>query len=215
MIRSDSTIAAFDATNPTTQAFGDAAAVGTAAFAARRDHKHAMMADPFTGAAAGGDLNGTYPNPSFDVAPFGGALWTTIVKSGDENVSNSTLQNDDELLFTAASGGMYEVELMAIYTNAGGATADIKIAIGQDTTKRGGFAAIGLSAADAAQVVALDGRNNAVVTGGTDTTLRALLIKGWYAGTGATVNVLWAQNTTDASATVMKAGSMLRYRRIV
>ncbi len=43
-IRSDSTIAAFDATSPTTQAFGDAAAVGTAAFAARRDHKHAMPA---------------------------------------------------------------------------------------------------------------------------------------------------------------------------
>lgn len=40
-IRSDSTIAAFDATVPTTQAIGDAAAIGTAAFAARRDHKHA------------------------------------------------------------------------------------------------------------------------------------------------------------------------------
>jgi hypothetical protein len=42
--RSDGTIAAFDATAPSTQAFGDAAAVGTAAFAARRDHKHAMPA---------------------------------------------------------------------------------------------------------------------------------------------------------------------------
>ncbi len=48
LIRSDSTIAAFDATSPTTQAFGDSAAVGTAAFAARRDHKHAMMANPYT-----------------------------------------------------------------------------------------------------------------------------------------------------------------------
>jgi len=36
----------FDATSPTTQAFGDAAAVGTATVSARRDHKHAMMADP-------------------------------------------------------------------------------------------------------------------------------------------------------------------------
>ena len=42
VIRSDSTIAAFDATVPSTQAYGDSAAVGTAAFAARRDHKHAM-----------------------------------------------------------------------------------------------------------------------------------------------------------------------------
>lgn len=42
VIRSDSTIAAFDATVPVTQAFADAAAAGAAAVAARRDHKHAM-----------------------------------------------------------------------------------------------------------------------------------------------------------------------------
>lgn len=47
VIRSDATIAAFDATAPTTQAIGDAAAVGTAAFAARRDHKHAIT-NPLT-----------------------------------------------------------------------------------------------------------------------------------------------------------------------
>lgn len=40
-VATDATIALFDATAPTTQAFGDAAAVGTAGTAARRDHKHA------------------------------------------------------------------------------------------------------------------------------------------------------------------------------
>lgn len=44
LIRSDGTIAAFDATSPSTQAIGDSAVVGSAAFAARRDHKHAMPA---------------------------------------------------------------------------------------------------------------------------------------------------------------------------
>jgi hypothetical protein len=39
-IRSDATIAAFDATAPTTSAVGDAAAVGSVNFAARRDHVH-------------------------------------------------------------------------------------------------------------------------------------------------------------------------------
>ena len=38
--------ALFDATSPETQAFGDSAAVGSAVVAARRDHKHAMMAAP-------------------------------------------------------------------------------------------------------------------------------------------------------------------------
>lgn len=39
-IRSDATIAAFDATNPTASLPGDALATGSVAFAARRDHKH-------------------------------------------------------------------------------------------------------------------------------------------------------------------------------
>ncbi|MGV0961815.1 MAG: hypothetical protein ACOYB1_18475 [Limnohabitans sp.] len=38
--------ALFDATSPSTQAFSDSAAVGSAAVAARRDHKHAMPASP-------------------------------------------------------------------------------------------------------------------------------------------------------------------------
>lgn len=41
-IRTDATIAAFDSTVPVTQAFGDAAATGSAGVAARRDHKHGM-----------------------------------------------------------------------------------------------------------------------------------------------------------------------------
>jgi hypothetical protein len=49
VIRSDSTIAAFDATVPVTQAFGDTAATGSAAKAARRDHVHGMPAAPTSG----------------------------------------------------------------------------------------------------------------------------------------------------------------------
>jgi hypothetical protein len=44
VIRSDSTIIAFDATVPTTIAFGDAAATGSAAVAAHRDHRHGAPA---------------------------------------------------------------------------------------------------------------------------------------------------------------------------
>ena len=43
-IRSDATLAIFDATVPTTQAVGDAAAAGTAGVAARRDHTHGREA---------------------------------------------------------------------------------------------------------------------------------------------------------------------------
>ena len=49
VIRSDSTIVAFDATAPVDQAFGDTAATGSAAVAARRDHRHGMPAAPSSG----------------------------------------------------------------------------------------------------------------------------------------------------------------------
>ena len=48
-VRTDATLAIFDATVPVTQAFGDTAATGSAGVAARRDHKHGMPAAPSTG----------------------------------------------------------------------------------------------------------------------------------------------------------------------
>ena len=45
-LRVDDTIVAFDATAPSTQAFGDSAVVGSATVAAHRDHKHAMPTNP-------------------------------------------------------------------------------------------------------------------------------------------------------------------------
>lgn len=59
-LRTDDTIKAFDTTVPSTQAFGDSAAVGTAAFAARRDHLHAMPANPVTAHVAAGDPHTQY-----------------------------------------------------------------------------------------------------------------------------------------------------------
>jgi hypothetical protein len=82
-IRTDATLPIFDATAPSTQAFGDSAAVGSAAVAARRDHKHAMMANPggltasnfVYGESPSGTINGV--NPTFTLAntPTGLSLY--------------------------------------------------------------------------------------------------------------------------------------------
>lgn len=66
VIRSDSTIAAFDATVPTTEAFGDAAATGSAAVAARRDHKHGMPTTADVLAAAPGHVHVAYETHTSD-----------------------------------------------------------------------------------------------------------------------------------------------------
>ncbi len=57
-LRRDDTILAFDATAPSTQAFGDSAVVGSATVASRSDHKHAMMSSPKDTTAQTGILKG-------------------------------------------------------------------------------------------------------------------------------------------------------------
>lgn len=77
LIRSDATIAAFDATSPTTQAVADAAAVGTAAFAARRDHKHAWpSAQNFLDSLTGGSATAGNINSNVNTVATTGATET-------------------------------------------------------------------------------------------------------------------------------------------
>lgn len=64
VIRSDSTIVAFDATVPVTQAMGDSAATGSATVASRRDHKHGMPALGSTAADIGTSAGGSATTPS-------------------------------------------------------------------------------------------------------------------------------------------------------
>ena len=77
--------ALFDATAPTTQAFGDAAVVGTAMTAARRDHKHAMMAAP---AAASTSASGLAPQAT---APASGLRNVLAIDNAETAYTNKAL----------------------------------------------------------------------------------------------------------------------------
>jgi hypothetical protein len=63
-LRTNDQLILFDATAPTTQAFSDAAATGSAAIAARRDHKHAWPALGTSAAAVGTSAGGSAVTPS-------------------------------------------------------------------------------------------------------------------------------------------------------
>ena len=143
--------------------------------------------------------------------------WTTVRKASDETVTNSTtLQNDDELFFTAANGTVYEIEAIIIYTCAS-ATPDLKVSFGEDATSRGGmFGHTTFSTADAAQNTgALTSQSNALSFGTSATLARAIKFSGTHVGGGGTFRLQFAQNTLDATNGVtVKAGSLFRYRTI-
>jgi hypothetical protein len=124
VVRSDSTIAAFDATAPTTQAFADSAATGSAAVAARRDHKHAMPADPVTAHAAAGD-----PHTGYVLESLLDAKGDLISASADNTPIKLTVGADDTILMAdaAAASGLKWVAAAspsAVGTAAATGTAD-------------------------------------------------------------------------------------------
>lgn len=103
VIRSDSTIVAFDATAPVTQALGDTAATGSQAFAARRDHKHGMpalsTATPLVESGAGSAGTGTASSREDHVHPAvsAGAAHYLVIAS-----SHSTPLVFDNIVQTSA-----------------------------------------------------------------------------------------------------------------
>ncbi len=144
--------------------------------------------------------------------------WTVVTKPSDQSVaSNATPAVDSDLVFTAVNGAFYEVELYLIYGSpAGGGTPDMKVSLGEDNTLRGVFSLLGENAGDTVQNIAGSAaRNIAAGAFGTATTDRAAIIKGHYWGAGGTFALLWSQNTSGVNATILRAGSEMRYRRVL
>lgn len=145
----------------------------------------------------------------------GGGGWDTqIVKSGDESVSGSTtLQNDDHLSFATTTGDAYEIEIVLVYGSpAGGATPDIKVAAGEDGTVRGAFNIVGgINTTDSGLQTGGFRTNQTENVGvGGAATDRVVVFRGNHVGAGGTFRVLWAQATSNANATIVRAGSRLR-----
>ncbi len=98
VIRSDSTIVAFDATDPSTQAFGDSAVVGVAAVAARRDHKHAMPATPTSVSGNAGTATALQTSRNIDGQAFNGTADITVIAPGAHAATTKATPVDaDEL----------------------------------------------------------------------------------------------------------------------
>jgi hypothetical protein len=141
-----------------------------------------------------------------------------VIKAADESVTSSTtLQDDDELFFATVSGAVYQLEVVIVYASpAGGTVPDMKVAFGEDAVFRGVLNAVYASATDAAASVFFPTDSTvAQLNVGTATTNRVILLTGWHVAGGGTFRFRWAQVSLNASPTIVRAGSDLRYRRTV
>lgn len=149
---------------------------------------------------------------TFGVVPGGAGLgWDAVVtKTIDESVTSSTvLQADDELTFATTTGGVYIGEYEIAYTGA--SAGDLKIQPGVEAN--GIFNVQGYNTSDVVNFTTSQGTTS--VTQGAAVTKRALKI--WFSFTsaaGASSVLNWAQNGSSGTATIIYAGSLVRYRRI-
>lgn len=135
-------------------------------------------------------------------------------KTSDETVNNtSTLQSDDFLFLDVAASTKYEFELFIVYNS--GTTPDLKIGW---TLPTGATNLYGYQFYDG--TVWSAGGSTSVPTAGVALAGFGADLMARFQGsisistTAGTMQVVWAQNTANASNTTIRAGAYLRLNKI-
>lgn len=151
----------------------------------------------------------------------GSTVWATVKKTtAQAKTSNTTLANDNELVFTCAAGKTYAIKLALVFnTNA---TADFKYALAYTGT----FSlAVGRRVRQLANTPIGTDNELTVTEDYTATIGTAIPLTNTSGGyglvevrpfmftttTGGTFSVQWAQNTSDPNPTTVVAGCTLEY----
>lgn len=142
--------------------------------------------------------------------------WTTLFKTADETVmASTTLQNDDVITWTIATGVRQTFRIYLQYLTT--ATQDFKFAItssGTPTFFQFGFHAVNDAGTSVVDSSITPGDANAIATAGDYGFIQIHGII--YNNTGATLThtLQWAQNTSGVDPTTVYAGSYLEYRTV-
>lgn len=145
-----------------------------------------------------------------------------VRKTGDESVTSSTaLQDDDELLFAIGTSGTWIFKFHLAYS--AGTTGDIKIAFNVPASATGRYmtnALVSTAASASGSFVTWTTTDltdtGAAGFGGPGATdghmmVEVIVVSG---GTGGNVVLRWAQNTSNGTATIVRANSYLTAHKV-
>lgn len=145
----------------------------------------------------------------------GNNRWSTVVKTVDQSLTtDDTLNNDADLLFATAANTNYIARMLIIFGSVS-ATPDFQFAITHSGTTTAHI--IGAWKLDTGATAFTNVQGDETPTGNAILIAAGEINMLWIyyflrtGVSGGTVNFQWAQNTSDANATIVYAGSYLEY----
>lgn len=151
------------------------------------------------------------------------SLITAAIKTTSEAVTSSTtLQNDDALFVSVAASATYRMDLLLLHDSDATAAADIKVGWTGPAGATMHWGVVGANTASTSSTtVPNSNMQTALITetasfGGGDSTGTTALVAGTLvtSTTAGTLQLQWAQETSNAVATNVRAGSHLVLTRI-
>lgn len=144
----------------------------------------------------------------------------TVLKTADEPITSSTtLQNDNELILPLPANASYTLDTILFYTGISAGSLKIAFTFPAGCTMH--YAPIGYVMGGAftidlgGQLSITSGVTSTSISGGggvPTVSLRGTILNGSTAGN---LTLQWAQNASNATPTVVKAGSWIRLTRIL
>lgn len=148
-------------------------------------------------------------------------VYDEVVKATTESVTSSTTyQDDNELFLPALAFAQYRFDLLLLHSS--GTTGRFKMQFTAPASATVSWGVIGVNIAVGSSTLVTDTIMPSRVVGdilglgGGNLTGTTALIQGVLTTNATAGNLMlqWAQNTTDANATQVRAGSALRMKRI-
>lgn len=167
--------------------------------------------------AALDDLQGQIDTVSGDVATLQGA-YVFARKTADESVTNSTaFQDDDQLLVPVVSGGVYKVEGFFVYNTPSAAGIKLQLT-GPVGVGLWGFTGLSNSGGTVdTGSIRMSASTNGVGSsrlGGASNDIFAVVSGTFLPTASGSLVFQWAQNTANATPTVVRANSWLSVQKV-
>ncbi len=175
-----------------------------------------ISGDASIGGLVQGDLNVVG-----NISSTGKGIHKYVRKTTDTARANTvTVTNDPEMFFTVEANKSYFIEVFYLYTAL--AAADFRVRFNFPTGTSGlrwglGEAQAGTNRDDTTMRTGVSQFTTEIIYGGQTDTLQVggqetLVVT--IGGTGGVVNMLWAQGTSNATATTLRGNTLIRYVEI-